>query len=100
MRKILGIIFTIIGLLTIFLAVKGFTDSPEVGDTISSAVEIEANEINPDNEGKLVFLSGTLKVDKPLKDPLTGVELPGVSADRYVWVYERSEGKDSDGNYT
>lgn len=50
-----------------------------------------------ENEGKLVMISGKLEGELPLKDPVTGVELPSMIAERYVEIYD---GRKNDGETT
>ena len=90
MRKTFGVILIIIGVLLSILPIKAIISVPESGKQIKSAVTVEDGKISPENEGKLVLVSGTLKAVEQLCDPLTGVKLPGVIADRIVWCYEKS----------
>lgn len=88
MRKIFGFILTVIGIFTVFLAVKGLVSAPESVKVFENAVTVENGKLDPANEGKMVIVTGTLKSDQQLQDPLTGVELPGIAARRVVWTYE------------
>lgn len=97
MRKTFGVILIIIGVLLSILPIKAIISVPESGKQIKSAVTVEDGKISPENEGKLVLVSGTLKAVDQLCDPLTGVKLPGVIADRIVWCYEKSS-TNSDGD--
>ena len=90
MRKKCGVILIIIGVLLCILPLKAIFSIPESGEQIKSAVTVEDGKVKSENEGKLVLVSGTLKADEPLCDPLTGVKIPGVVADRVVWCYEES----------
>lgn len=88
MRKIFGFILIVIGIFTVFLAVKGMVSAPESTKVFENAVTVEDGKLDPANEGKMVIVTGTLKSDQQLQDPLTGVELPGIAARRVVWTYE------------
>ena len=88
MRKIFGFILIVVGIFTVFLAVKGMVSAPESTKVFENAVTVEDGKLDPANEGKMVIVTGTLKSDQQLQDPLTGVELPGIAARRVVWTYE------------
>ena len=98
MRKKCGVILIIIGVLLCILPLKAIFSIPESGKQIKGAVTVEDGKVKSENEGKLVLVSGTLKADEPLCDPLTGVKLPGVVADRIVWVYEKNKPVDEEDN--
>ena len=89
MKKIIGVILIIGGLLFASLAVKALVSAPQSYEKISAAPTIKDGRILPENEGKLVVVSGTLKPAKQLQDPITGVKLPGVTAKRTVWTYKQ-----------
>lgn len=88
MRKIFGFILIVVGIFTVFLAVKGMVSAPESTKVFENAVTVEDGKLDPANEGKMVIVTGTLKSDQQLQDPLTGLELPGIAARRVVWTYE------------
>ncbi len=96
MKKIIGVILIIGGLLFAALAIKALFSAPKAEEQIRSAVTIKDGRILPENEGKLVVVSGTLKPAEQLRDPLTGVKLPGVTAKRTVWTYERDTNSDDE----
>ena len=96
MKKIIGVILIIGGILFAALALKAIFSVPETYERIKSAVTIKDGKINPENEGKLVVVSGTLKPAEQLQDPITGVKLPGVTAKRTVWTYERDTNSDDE----
>ena len=98
MRKKLGVILIIIGVLLSILPIKAIISVPESGELIKSAVTVEDGKVKPENEGKLVLVSGTLKAVEQLCDHLTGVKLPGVIADRIVWYYGKDSSTDAKGN--
>lgn len=96
MRKIFGFILTVIGIFTVFLAVKGLFSAPEIAQEFENAVTVEDGRLDPANEGKMVIVSGTLESDQQLQDPLTGVKLPGVAARRVVWTFEALGSRDKE----
>ena len=92
MKKIIGVILIIGGILFALLAVKALVSAPQSYEKIRTAVTIEDGRVTPENEGKLVVVSGTLKPAEQLQDPITGVKLPGVTAKRTVWTYKQDTG--------
>ena len=96
MKKIIGVILIIGGILFASLAVKALMSAPQTYEKIMAAETIGDGGVIPENEGKLVVVSGTLKPAEQLKDPITGVKLPGVTAKRTVWTYERDTNSDDE----
>ena len=96
MKKIIGVILIIGGILFVSLAVKALVSAPQTYEKIIAAATIEDGKVIPENEGKLVVVSGTLKPAEQLQDPITGVKLPGVTAKRTVWTYERDTNSDDE----
>lgn len=92
MKKIIGVILIIGGLLFASLAVKALVSAPQTYEKIRAAATIKDGRLTPENEGKLVVVSGTLKPAEQLQDPITGVKLPGVTAKRTVWTYKQDTG--------
>lgn len=92
MKKIIGIILIIGGLLFASLAIKALVSAPHSYEKIKAAPTIKDGKVIPENEGKLVVVSGTLKPAEQLQDPITGVKLPGVTAKRTVWTYKQDTG--------
>ena len=92
MKKIIGVVLIIGGLLFAAFAIKALFSAPKAEEQIRSAVTIKDGRILPENEGKLVVVSGTLKPAEQLQDPITGVKLPGVTAKRTVWTYKQDTG--------
>ena len=92
MKKIIGVILIIGGISFALLAVKALVSAPQSYEKIRAAATIEDGKVTPENEGKLVVVSGTLKPAEQLQDPITGVKLPGVSAKRTVWTYKQDTG--------
>lgn len=96
MKKIIGVILIIGGIFFASLAVKALVSAPQSYEKIRAATTIKDGKVIPENEGKLVVVSGTLKAAEPLQDPITGVKLPGVTAKRTVWTYERDTNSDDE----
>ena len=96
MKKIIGIILIIGGLLFAALAVKALVSAPQSYEKIRTAATIKDGKVIPENEGKLVVVSGTLKPAEQLQDPITGVKLPGVTAKRTVWTYKQDTNSDDE----
>ena len=96
MKKIIGVILIISGILFASLAVKALMSTPQTYERIKAAATVKDGRVIPENEGKLVVVSGTLKAAEPLQDPITGVKLPGVTAKRTVWTYERDTNSDDE----
>ena len=96
MKKIIGVILIIGGVLFASLAIKALFSAPKSEEQIRAAATIKDGRILPENEGKLVVVSGTLKAAEPLQDPITGVKLPGVTAKRTVWTYKQDTNSDDE----
>ena len=96
MKKIIGVILIIGGVLFASLAIKALFSAPKSEEQIRAAATIKDGRILPENEGKLVVVSGTLKAAEPLQDPITGVKLPGVTAKRTVWTYKQDTTSDDE----
>lgn len=92
MKKIIGVILIIGGLLFASLAIKALVSAPQSYEKIKAAPTIKDGKLTLENEGKLVVVSGTLKPAEQLQDPITGVKLPGVTAKRTVWTYKQDTG--------
>lgn len=92
MKKIIGVILIIGGIFFALLAVKALVSAPQSYEKIRAAATIKDGKVIPENEGKLVVVSGTLKPAEQLQDPITGVKLPGVTAKRTVWTYKQDTG--------
>ena len=92
MKKIIGVILIIGGIFFASLAVKALVSVPQNYEKIRAAATIKDGKLTPENEGKLVVVSGTLKPAEQLQDPITGVKLPGVTAKRTVWTYKQDSG--------
>ena len=96
MKKIIGVILIIGGVLFASLAIQALFSAPKSEEQIRAAATIKDGRILPENEGKLVVVSGTLKPAEQLQDPITGVKLPGVTAKRTVWTYKQDTNSDDE----
>lgn len=96
MKKIIGVILIIGGILFVSLAIKALVSAPQSYEKIRAAATIKDGRVIPENEGKLVVVSGTLKPAEQLQDPITGVKLPGVTAKRTVWTYKQDTNSDDE----
>ena len=97
MKKIIGVILIIGGIFFASLAVKALVSAPQSYEKIRVAATIKDRKLTPENEGKLVVVSETLKPAEQLQDPITGVKLPGVTAKRTVWTYKQNAGSGNAG---
>lgn len=96
MKKIIGVILIIGGILFVSLTIKALVSAPQSYEKIRAAATIKDGRVIPENEGKLVIVSGTLKPAEQLQDPITGVKLPGVTAKRTVWTYKQDTNSDDE----
>lgn len=96
MKKIIGVILIIGGILFVSLTIKALVSAPQSYEKIRAAATIKDGKVIPENEGKLVVVSGTLKPAEQLQDPITGVKLPGVTAKRTVWTYKQDTNSDDE----
>lgn len=90
MGKPKGIIMIAVGAIVLFSGIRGHFAAPEIEDTLKDAVYIEDGRVLPENEGKLVVVSGKLESETPLVDSLTGMEFSYPCVTRRVDVYEKS----------
>ena len=97
MGKVKGIVLIAVGALVLAAGVSGYLSSPETVGQLESAVYLEGGTLLPENEGKLVVVSGKLEGELPLVDSVTGVQLPCLRAQRIVEVYdmERTKGEEN-----
>ena len=88
MGKAKGIIMIAAGAIVLAVGIQTFVSAPERTGQIESAVYIENGQVLPENDGKLVIVSGKLEAELPLEDSVTGVKLMSPTATRNVQVYE------------
>ena len=84
MGKAKGIIMIAAGAIVLAVGIQTFVSAPERTGQIESAVYIENGQVLPENDGKLVIVSGKLEAELPLEDSVTGVKLPSPVASRNV----------------
>ena len=61
----------------------------------ASVREAKASDFSPDNDGRLLHITGETASDETLSDPEFGVETPGIRLNRAVQVYAWSEHESS-----
>lgn len=83
-KRIVGIILVIAALGTVFLGIKAGGAAPENKKIIESATVVSDGRVLPENEGKVVIVTGTLEAPLPFADPETGVLIDTIAAHRYV----------------
>ena len=88
MGKAKGIIMIAAGAIVLAVGIQTFVSAPERTGQIESAVYIENGQVLPENDGKLVIVSGKLEAELPLEDSVTGVKLMSPAATRNVQIYE------------
>ena len=88
MGKAKGIIMIAAGAIVLAVGIQTFVSAPERTGQIESAVYIENGQVLPENDGKLVIVSGKLEAELPLEDSVTGVKIPSPTATRNVQIYE------------
>jgi hypothetical protein len=70
--------------------------APENRNIIESAVVVSDSRVLPENEGKVVLVTGTLEAPLPFVDPETGVVIDSIVAYRYVEKARVVLGKDDE----
>lgn len=88
MGKAKGITMIAAGAIVLAVGIQTFVSAPERTGQIESAVYIENGQVLPENDGKLVIVSGKLEAELPLEDSVTGVKLMSPVASRNVQTYE------------
>lgn len=88
MGKAKGIIMIAAGAIVLAVGIQTFVSAPERTGQIESAVYLENGKVLPENNGKIVIVSGKLEAELPLEDSVTGVKLPSPVATRNVQTYE------------
>lgn len=82
--RIIGIVLVIAALVTVFLGIKAGGAAPENKKIIKNAVVVSDGKVLPENEGKVVIVTGTLEAPLPFVDAQTGIELNSIVAYRHV----------------
>lgn len=83
-KRIIGIILMIAALGTVLLGMKAGGAAPENKRIIESATVVSDGKILPENEGKVVIVTGTLEAPLPFVDEETGVVIDTIVAYRYI----------------
>lgn len=83
-KRIIGIILVIAALGTVLLGMKAGGTAPENKKIIESATVVSDGKVLPENEGKVVIVTGTLEAPLPFVDVETGVIIDTIVAHRYV----------------
>jgi hypothetical protein len=96
MGVLVGLILLVVAVVLLFWnegrAVKTFKTLQEGEEAV---VSVEAGEINPDNEGKLIHLSGAAQTEETLTDPSFGVSDNALRLRRSVSMYQWEEKSES-----
>lgn len=95
-KRIIGIILVIAALGTVLLGMKAGGAAPENKKIIESAVVVSDGKVLPENEGKIVIVTGTLEAPLPFVDEETGVVIDTIVAWRYVEKARVEKGKDNE----
>lgn len=83
-KRMIGIILVIAALGTVFLGTKAGGAAPENKKIIESATVVSDGKVLPENEGKVVIVTGTLEAPLPFVDEETGIPLNSIMAFRHV----------------
>ena len=97
-KKIKIVIYIIVVIFSVFLVAKAIKQesgaNPEVLDKV---VILNEAKVLPENEGKLVLVSGKLKASEVFKDNTFGLELDTFRVNKIVEMYQYKEGNDEVG---
>ena len=70
---------------------RAVTTAQSLAEGSSMVVSVDAAQVDPANEGKLVHVTGTAVVDGALTDPTFGISAPGIRLQRTVEMYQWQE---------
>lgn len=91
-KKIKIVIYIIVVIFSVFLVAKAIKQesgaNPEVLDKV---VILNEAKVLPENEGKLVLVSGKLKASEVFKDNTFGLELDTFRVNKIVEMYQHNE---------
>ena len=97
-RKIKIVIYIIVVIFSVFLIAKAIKQesgaNPEILDKV---VILDEAKVLPENEGKLVLVSGKLKASEVFKDNTFGIELDTFRVNKTVEMYQYKAGNDEVG---
>ena len=83
-NKIIGIVLIVAAVLTAVLGLMAGGNASGNSEIIKNAVYISDGKVLPENEGKVVIVSGTLDAPLPYVDQETGIKLSTIVAYRHV----------------
>lgn len=94
-----NIIFIVLGLAIGALGIKGnLHDSSRANDAAKNYIEVDANNVDSANDGKLVTAKGELRAGSTFYDADFNISIEGVRVERIVEMYQWIEDCDSDGD--
>ena len=99
-KRIIGIILVIAALGTVLLGMKAGGAAPENKKIIESATVVSDGKVLPENEGKVVIVTGTLEAPLPFVDEETGIPLNTIVANRNVEKLAIQQGTKEEPNDT
>ena len=86
---------------------RAFRRAQVVAEAAEHVVSVDANRVDPANEGRIVHVVGRVGGARPLRDPIFGVSQTGIQLRRTVEVYQWQEhrhdpepGSGEDATYT
>ncbi|MFR5765289.1 MAG: hypothetical protein ACLUF5_01650 [Clostridia bacterium] len=98
LKKIKIVIYIIVVIFSVFLIAKAIKQesgaNPEILDKV---VILDEAKVLPENEGKLVLVSGKLKASEVFKDNTFGIELDTFKVNKIVEMYQYKAGNDEVG---
>lgn len=92
MKKIIAFIIIAVLSLGFGISIRGST--PVTDSKLKTAITVTDGKIHSENEGKLVVVSGELKPELPVVDPLTDISIPYIKASRQVDEFRHKKGTD------
>ncbi|MEA4912241.1 MAG: hypothetical protein VB092_06510 [Oscillospiraceae bacterium] len=87
--KIRNILLLALGAFLLFLGARALVQTADAADRLADAVYVQDGIVRPENEGRLVVVSGTVTMVAPAYDGVYGLTLDTPAAqrydERYVW---------------
>lgn len=87
-KRVSGIIFMVIGLFVLVLLIKEQLDLPQTMAQAQNAAYVTDGQVDPENDGKLVIVTGTLTQNGDAEDTLLGLHFDAPALYRVVEKYE------------
>jgi hypothetical protein len=84
MKKVLAVIFALLFAFNIFLCVKSLTDSGKGQDALADAVVIKDGVVDEANEGRIVVVTGPIRVSAEAYDDITELTLESALAAKHT----------------